>query len=109
MLSILKRFFALKNFTVESATNGLDGLKLFESDPMGFDLIITDIVLPHISGAGIIYIVKKKCPDIPVIAITGLGEIPETLATEAKADVVIEKPIDLKKFDKLIDSLLFRR
>ncbi len=108
MLEILVDFFDRKNLIVESADNGLEGLKLFEADRAGFDLIITDIVLPHISGAGIISIVKKKNPEIPVIAITGLGELPEALAAEAKADYVLEKPFDLDEFDALVKKLLYR-
>lgn len=108
MLDILEQFFEKKNYIIHSASNGLDGLKMFEADPGGFDLIITDIVMPHISGVGIISIVKRKSPDVPVIAITGLGEHPETLATEANADFVLEKPIDLRKLDRIIDKLLAR-
>ena len=106
ILEILEQFFETKGYAIHCATNGLDGLKLIEKDPGDFDLIITDIVMPNISGVGIISIVKRKYPEIPVIAITGLGEHPETLAAEANADFIFEKPIDFKKLDRIIDSLL---
>ena len=35
-----------------------------------FDLVITDLVMPEISGVGVISIIKKKYPGTPVIAIT---------------------------------------
>ena len=84
----------------------MEGLKLFEANEEGFDLVITDLVMPFISGVGVISIIKKKYPGIPVIAITGWGEHPGALATEAQADIVLEKPIELPELDKLVTDLL---
>lgn len=109
VLRSLKKYFIKKNYDVVTASNGLDGLKAYESDPHGFDIIITDLVMPNISGVAIISLVKKKSPDIPVIAITGWGEHPEALATEAQADLVLEKPIELDKMDQFINDLLGKR
>lgn len=109
ILGTYNKFFTKKNYDVTTATNGLDGLKLIESGSAKFDVVITDIVMPNISGVGIISIVKKKYPDIPVIAITGWGEHPEVLASEADADLVLEKPIDLLELDKLIMDLIQKK
>ncbi len=109
VLRSLKKYFEKKQYQVVTASNGLDGLKAFESERDGFDLIITDLVMPNISGVAIISMVKKKSPDIPVIAITGWGEHPESLATEARADLVLEKPIELDKLNSFIDDLLAKR
>lgn len=101
----LQSFFTSK-YQVLTAENGLDGLKHFEEDDNGIDLVITDLVMPDISGVGVISIVKKKYPGIPVIAITGWGEHPEALATEADADLVLEKPFELTELDKHVTEML---
>jgi DNA-binding NtrC family response regulator len=101
----LQSFFTSK-YQVLTAENGLDGLKHFEQDDNGIDLVITDLVMPDISGVGVISIVKKKYPGIPVIAITGWGEHPEALATEADADLVLEKPFELTELDKHVTDML---
>ncbi len=106
VLRSLKKYFTKKNYEVVTASNGLDGLKTFEGDINGFDLVITDLVMPNISGVAIISMVKKKSPQTPVIAITGWGEHPEALATEAHADLVLEKPIELDRMDRFISDLL---
>lgn len=107
ILGTYNKFFKKKEYLVYIASNGLDGLKVIESQ--GIDLVITDIVMPNISGAGVISILKKKYPDIPVIAITGWGTHPETLASEANADLVLGKPIDLMMLEATINTMIARK
>lgn len=108
-LSMIHTYFSKKGYDVVSSSNGLDGLKLFEAEEVGFDLIITDLVMPNISGVAIISIIKKKKPDIPVIAITGWGEHPEALASEAKADLILSKPLELPELERFITDLITRK
>ena len=109
VLSALCKYFKQKNYKVISASNGLDGLKILETEKDQLDIIITDLVLPNISGVAVISIVKKKFPDMPVIAITGWGEHPEALAKEANADLVMEKPFKLPELEKAARALLTGR
>ena len=104
----LKSFFS-QNYDVLTAFNGLDGLKVFEQNEKNVDLVITDLVMPEISGVGVISIIKKKYPGTPVIAITGWGEHPGALATEADADMVLDKPFELAELDKHVRDLLAKR
>ena len=106
LLAALGSFFRSRGYTVVTAGNGLEGLKLLENETEKFDLLITDLVMPHVSGVGIISIIKKKHPDFPVIAITGWGEFPEALAAEANADHVLKKPFQLVDLEKMVNDLL---
>lgn len=105
-LIALDKYFKKKNYDVVTAGDGLAALKLLKSDKIGFDLVITDLVMPYVSGIGLISILKTEFPDTPVIAITGWGVHPGSLAIEAHADVVLEKPFDLFNLEQLISSLL---
>ena len=104
-VSGLKSFFNDK-YETATAGNGLDGLKVFENDKEGFDLIVTDLIMPEISGVALIEIIKKKSPATPIIAITGWGHHPKALATEAKADLVLEKPFEMDVLDQSITKLM---
>ncbi len=106
VLSALCKYFDEQGYEVVSADNGLDALKLLDEDIPGFDLVITDLVLPNVSGVAVISIVKKKFPKVPVIAITGWGEHPEALAREAQADLVLEKPFKLPDLEKAARKLI---
>ncbi len=106
ILDALCEFLSKKKYDISSANNGLEGLKYLEKAKQGFDVVITDLIMPDISGVALISIIKKRFPDTLVIAITGWGEHPEALATEAEADHVMEKPFELSKLEKSLKKLL---
>jgi DNA-binding response OmpR family regulator len=106
VLANLCYFFNEKNYDVTTASDGLEGLKLLEAENQRFDLVITDLVMPQISGIGLISIIKKKFPDTPVIAITGWGEFPGAFAIESQADKVLSKPFELSELDKAVNELI---
>ena len=106
ILASLKSFLTKKDYVVVSASSGLDALKLFEAATNDFDLVITDLVMPNISGVAVTAIIKKQNQGMPVIAITGYGEQPEALAREVHADLVMEKPFKLDELEKAIKRLL---
>ena len=101
----LYHFFSRK-YEVFTALDGLVGLKVFETEEDGFDIVITDLVMPYISGVDVISLIKKNYPGTPVIAITGWGEHPGALAKEAEANIVLDKPFDLRDLDRRVAKLL---
>jgi CheY-like chemotaxis protein len=101
---MMKNYFEYLGYDVVTASNGMEGLKMLKSGR--YDLVITDIVMPYVSGLGIISLIKEKSPDLPVIAITAYGENPEKLAAEKQADVVLRKPFDMAKLKEHVEKLL---
>ena len=91
-------------YEVLTATDGMDGMK--KVDAGGYDLVLTDIVMPYISGVGVVTALKEKMPHIPVIAMTGYGKEPESAAMEKKADIVLAKPIKMSDLKEHIQKLL---
>jgi len=108
VVDILTRFLSQK-YDVITAYKGLDGLKAFEAHKGNIDLVITDLVMPEISGVGVISVIKKKYPGTPVIAITGGGEHPVAVAMEADADVVLKKPFEFVDLDRHVTELLAKK
>ena len=104
VLSVIIRYLTQLGYEVIAATDGMEGLKKLDSG--GFDLVITDIVMPYVSGVGVVTALKKKKPHIPVIAITGYGKEPEAAAVEKKANLVLAKPVRMSLLKEYIDELL---
>ena len=108
VLATIDKYFKKRNYIVVTAADGLEALKLLKSEECAFDLVVTDLVMPYVSGVGVISIMKKEFPKTPVVAITGYGESPEALALEANADLVIEKPFNLENLERSINNLLIK-
>jgi CheY-like chemotaxis protein len=105
ILSTFNEFFNSLDYEVKTASDGLAALKLIKDQDNFFDCLITDLVMPNISGVGLISIVKKEYPHIKIIAITGYGDHPGAMASEAEADIVLNKPIDLFTIEKKLVQL----
>lgn len=58
------------------ASNGLEGLEKFKSG--NFDLVITDKAMPDMGGDKLADYIKQIMPKMPIIMITGFGNIMET-------------------------------
>ena len=107
VLSMIIKHLVYLNYEVITATDGMEGLKKLDSG--GYDLVITDIVIPYVSGVGVVSALKEKRPDIPVIAITGFGKEPEAAAMEKKADLVLAKPVKMSLLKEYIANLLSQK
>jgi CheY-like chemotaxis protein len=104
VLAMMKTYFEYLGYRIITASDGMEGLKMLDSEQ--YDLVITDIVMPYVSGVGIVSVVKEKSPDIPVVAITAYGKNPERLAAEKHADVVLRKPFEMEKLKDHVARLL---
>jgi len=86
----------------KSATDCLGGLKL-----QPCDLLITDVKMPVMDGIELIAEAKRIKPHLPVIAVTGYGDIPMAVrALKAGARDFIEKPLERRNFLAAINSVL---
>jgi DNA-binding NtrC family response regulator len=108
IVAALKAFFQRK-YQILTAYNGFDGLQSFEQYENSIDLVITDLVMPELSGVAVISILKKKYPEIPIIAITGWSMELAATRTKIGADHVLEKPFEISDLDKLVSKLLIER
>jgi len=94
-------------YEVEMALNAEDGLKLFKSfEP---DVIVTDIVMPGMSGLQMVEKIRQDNKELPVIFTTGLTADKDAVNGINKgADIYITKPFSIKLLNTYIISLLKR-
>ena len=101
MRSLLKDFFEEEGFETDSASNGVDALQRLAKDR--FDLIITDIRMPGLTGLDILPGIKKLDPDASVIAITAFGsDEVYRKSLERGATAFLEKPVHFDQLRMLI-------
>jgi two-component system response regulator FixJ len=71
------------------------------------DLLITDLKMPEKDGIELLMDVKHLAPWVPVLMITGYGDVPTAVkAIKAGAVDFIEKPLEKKSFVRKIKSIL---
>lgn len=100
--NLLQEYLQIQGYNVNLAHDGLEGMSLVEQENL--DLVILDLKLPYVSGLGLVEIVHKHKPDLPIICITGFGS-PKNLA-EQKGCFVLAKPFDLKDILQSIQKML---
>ena len=93
------------NFKVNCFSNPIECLEQLRSKKC--DLIITDLKMPEKDGIELLMDVQHLAPWVPVLMITGYGDIPTAVkAMKAGAADFIEKPLDKKNFVRKIKSIL---
>ena len=94
-------------YKVESTTSPIDALELFRSKPDQFDLVITDLTMPKMTGDKLVKEILKIQPDIPIILCTGFSEkIDEKKAKAIGVADYIEKPLDMRDYAMKIRKVL---
>lgn len=90
--------------TVEIASRGAAAIELFSQD--SFDLVITDLGMPEMSGWQVTRSVKGINPSVPVILLTGWGaKVDENMVIETGVDLVVSKPVKMSDIDLIIDKI----
>ena len=88
-----------KGYQIITASTGANGLLLI--DKMEFDLIITDINMPSISGNRVLDVSKNKNHNVPVIAMSGTP----WMIKDKLFDGILYKPFSSNELLKIIASL----
>ena len=91
---ILQRF----GYTVDGHQNPLEALDLFKSSPDSFDMIITDMSMPHMTGEQLVSHIFRIRPDIPVILCTGYNEdLTDEKARDMGLKAIMNKPVNIRE------------
>jgi DNA-binding NtrC family response regulator len=92
----LREILEFENCQVHEAESGVQALQLLEQS--SFDLIFSDIKMPHMDGIELLEQIKKKNLETPVVMISGHGNVDTAVgAIKLGAFDFIEKPLDLNR------------
>jgi signal transduction histidine kinase/CheY-like chemotaxis protein len=94
-------------YSVISETDPLRVVEHFQSNPLEYDLVISDMTMPNLTGDRLAEELIEIRPDIPIIVCTGFSEkmSPER-AQEIGIKEVLMKPIQMKDLGNLVRKLL---
>jgi PAS domain S-box-containing protein len=84
LASLGKSMLERLGYRVTTQTSSVEALKTFSSQPLDFDLVITDQTMPHLSGAEFAKVLLEIRPQLPVILATGYS----TAINQEKAQAI---------------------
>jgi len=94
-------------YTAEAFTDPINALAAFEKDPNHFDLVISDMTMPQMSGLTLSERLRQVRADIPIIICTGHSSlIDEEKAGMMGISAYAMKPITISEISKLIRDVL---
>jgi len=94
-------------YTVEVTTSPLEALDLFRSKPHKFDLVITDLTMPKMTGDKLVKEILNIRPDMPIIICTGFSEkMNGEKATAIGAAGYLEKPHEKLSLAQMVRKVL---
>jgi PAS domain S-box-containing protein len=109
LVTVLKSMLEGLGYRVEYRTTGVDALEAIrhQSGDNPFDLVVTDMTMPHLSGADLAREVQRIRPGLPVILCTGFSErIDAERARTIGCQGFLMKPVSLKDLALLVRNVL---
>jgi len=82
-------FLEAAGYRVQTTPDAAAGLQLFENSPGAFAVVITDLLLPGMSGRGVITSIRKRSPQQAILCISGLLD-----AGGKQAMAALNPPVD---------------
>ena len=107
---VLKKIISEENegYEVEEAADGLQGLEMILNND--YDLVLCDIKMPKMDGVEVLEKVKKVKPEIPIVMISGHGDLDTAVNTmRLGAFDYISKPPDLNRLLNTVRNALDKK
>ncbi len=107
ILTMEKQMLERLGYQVTSRTSSIEALEVFRDSSDKFDLVITDMAMPNMSGDKLSAELTKIRPDIPILLCTGFSEtMSEEKAAFLGIDGFLLKPIVMKDLSQKIREVL---
>jgi len=95
-------------YEVQDAANGIEALKVWKANHSEFDLLLTDMVMPHgLNGGKLAEHLRQEQPDLKVIFMSGYN--PEIAGRNRPSGCFLQKPCSMETLTETVQSLLPQR
>ena len=104
VLRTVGRFLDARGHTVRATSSASEALRLMEAQPP--DLVVCDIQMPEMDGVAFLRVVRERCPDVPVVLMTGYATVDTAVAAlRLGAADYLRKPIKLEELQACIERV----
>lgn len=107
MIALMKTILERLGYTVTSLLNSAEVPELVKNDPEKYDLVITDLTMPQMSGDRLALEVAAIRPDLPVVLVTGYSDALESEKIKQKnIKSFLPKPFKKKDLADVVRQVL---
>jgi len=107
LLDALVELLQKLGYRPSAFTSSEEAMQAFEKDPHGFDLILTDQTMPHMTGVALAHRVTQIRKNIPIVLITGYDQLEDPEKMEALGiQAVLLKPFRKSALSETIKKAL---
>ena len=107
LVLLMQRILEDLGYQIISRTSSVEALHAFSAEPKKFDLVITDMTMPNMTGLQLAQKMHEIRPDIPIIICTGFSEgVNPEKAKAAGVREQVNKPVLKRELATVIRHLL---
>ena len=103
---LFSRFLERAGYTVIEASDGRDALETFDARGADIDLVVTDVVMPNVSGPALTSAIRARRPDVKVLFVSGYADELEAGIAQAPHTVLLHKPVTRQILVDQVGALL---
>jgi len=105
--NLLQMFLREKGFVVKVADSAPAALELLNEEPI--DVILSDVRMPGMSGLELLRHLKERDPEIQLVLMSAYSSVKDAVeAIQLGAADYVEKPIDFRRLERVLQALLER-
>ena len=107
IVDMIRTMLEKLGYKITTQTSSIEALEVFRNDPEKYDLVITDMTMPGMTGKDLAQKLMDIRPEIPIILCTGFSDqIDEQSARDLGIELFIMKPIMISKIAQAIRDIL---
>jgi PAS domain S-box-containing protein len=107
IVQIVKKMLKALGYRVTARTSAIEALEAFKNNPDGFDLVVTDMMMPKMSGLDLAEKIMEIKPDLPIVLCSGFSiKINEDAVVRRSVRDFIYKPILRREIATVVRKVL---
>ena len=100
VMKLHKEMLGRYGYTVLHAYHGIEALELFNANRDKIQIVVVDVIMPHLNGGEVVRQIRQQCPELPVIMTSGYtDEIIDRASIDELKVIFLQKPV--QRFDLL--------
>ena len=110
LVEIANEMLGKLGYGVDASTSSIEALELFKTQPDKFDLVITDMTMPGMTGDELARNIIQVKADIPIIICTGYSQrINKNMATQLGIRAFLMKPLLMQELANTVRKVLDKK